>query len=244
MRKMIFAAAIIALSFTGKEPAVVPGSSYINIGVIKPEKYEMKWFLLMGKKKIEVASVTDSIAWQNGRLYAVSNVFMKGADAPWTDSTVADSATLRPIRHTSSNKQRDMVLNYGETVTGSYFDKKKNSTQTINDSLKAAYFDSNLYGHLVRWLKLEEGMQLDIAIYNYDPDKKSGLMYMHIEEVKSGTVTTERKAKFDVWIVKVTDDISPGLATVFYINKANRELIQQDIMKGKKRSMIMLRSDL
>lgn len=244
MKKIIFAAALIAFGFTGKEPAIVPGSAYINISVIKPEKYEMQWFFLMGKKKIEVASVIDSIAWQNGRLIAVSNVLMKGADAPWTDSTIADSATLRPIRHTSSNKQRDMVLNYGATVTGSYFNKKKNTTETINDTLKASYFDSNLYGHLVRWMRLEEGMKQDIAIYNYDPDKKSGLMYMHIEDVKSGTVTTAKKAKFDVWIVKVTDDISPGLATVFYINKANRELIQQDIMKGKKRNMIMLRSDL
>ncbi|MCU0435860.1 MAG: hypothetical protein MUC87_20545 [Bacteroidia bacterium] len=243
MKKYLLFASLVALGFTGTNEPMVPGSDFIDMPVIRPERYETTWIMMLGKKEIEVGHVADSIRFYNGKLYAVAVMKMKNSDKVWVDSTIADSATLKPIRHTSQNSRRDMVLNFGNVITGFYHDHKKNEQREINDTLSAAYFDSNLYTHLVRWTKLEDGLKKDITIYNYDPNRKSGLMQMHIAEVKSLQFTTAQKNKYEIWRVVVTDDISPGLASVFYIRKSNRELLYQEIVKGKKVKMKMLRSD-
>lgn len=212
--------------------------------MIRPVRYESTWIMMLGRKEIEVGRVVDSVRFLNGKLYAVAAMHMKNSDKVWVDSTIADSATLKPIRHTSANTRREMCLNFGTIVTGHYTDLKKNERKEISDTVSVAYFDSNLYTHLVRWVKLEDGLKKDITIYNYDPDKQSGIMQMHIADVKSQVFTSVGKNKYDVWRVVVTDDISPGLASVYYIRKSDRELVHQEIVKGKKVKMKMVREDL
>jgi hypothetical protein len=244
MKKLLIAICVVPLGFALAEQPLVPGSSYIEIQTIRPVRYETTWFMLLGRKEIEVGRVVDSVRFANGKLYAVASMYMKNSDKVWVDSTVADSATLNPIRHTSANSRREMVLNFGKIVTGHYTDLTKNERKEISDTVPDAYFDSNLYTHLVRWTKLEDGLKKDITIYNYDPDRKSGIMQMHIADVKSQVFTSGANKKYEVWRVVVTDDISPGLASVYYIRKSNRDLVHQEIVKGKKVKMKMVRNDL
>ncbi|MCA6364265.1 MAG: hypothetical protein IM638_14600 [Bacteroidetes bacterium] len=244
MKKLLIAICVVPLGFALAEQPLVPGSSYIDMHTIKPVRYETSWFMMVGKKEIPIGLMTDSVRFANGKLYVVSTMRMRNSDRLWIDSTIADSATLKPIRHSSVNAQREMVLNFNPIITGHYINLKKNERKEIRDTVSAAYFDSNLYTHLVRWVKLEDGLKKDITIYNYDPDKKSGIMQMHIAEVKSQVFTSGKNNKYEVWRVVVTDDISPGLASVYYIRKSDRQLVHQEIVKGKKVKMKMVRADL
>jgi hypothetical protein len=244
MRKLLIAICLVPLGFTLADEPVTPGSSYIDMKLVRPVRYESTWIMMLGRKEIEVGRMVDSVRFLNGKLYAVASMYMKNSDKVWVDSTISDSATLKPVRHTSANTRREMCLNFGDIITGHYTDLKKNERKEVNDTVPSAYFDSNLYTHLVRWMKLEDGLKKDITIYNYDPDKKSGLMQMHIAEVKSQVFISGKNNKYEVWRVVVTDDISPGMASVYYIRKSDRQLVHQEIVKGRKVKMKMVRGDL
>jgi len=157
----------------------------------------------------------------------------------WVDSTIAQLSTLKPIRHSSYNLQRDMVLNFGSSITGYYNDKVKNEYTIINDTAKYAYFDSNLYPILLEWLPLKLGYTQDISIYDYNPSAKIGFFKASVQEVKDGTYSTIKSGTMEVWIVVVTDEISNGVST-YYIDKKDRKLWRQEINAGG-RQMLMQR---
>lgn len=233
---------ILLMAFTGDRPTLVPGLGVVQLNYIHPGNHELTWFTLIGGKK-EMAKVRETFSFCNGQLLVVTDVVMSKPSAPWVDSTWVDSITMRPIRHVSTNQQRDMELNFGNVVSGYYMDKKKEQRTTISDTVNAAYFDSNLYPHLVRWLNLQNGMHCDLAIYDYNPKSGKGIMQVHVTDVKSGTFATQQEGNREVWIVKVTDDISPKMSTVHYIDKVTRQLWQQDVLYKKKRVITMQRME-
>lgn len=198
----------------------------------------MAWYMVRDTARVEIGTVSTQLTTDKDRLIAVTSVSMKGMKGDWVDSTICIRSTLSPIRHASYNMQRDMALNFGKVVTGFYRDKMRKKDTTINDTTRTPYFDSNLYPVLIRWLPLKEGFTQKIAIYDYNPSAKIGVISASVDKVSTGTYSSKTSGLRNVWVVAVTDEISNGKST-YFIDKQDRRLWKQTMEAGG-RSMMMV----
>lgn len=205
---------------------------------VKPETYNMTWFALRDTAKIEIGRVSTRINENEGQIVVISTVDMKGMKGTWIDSSICEKTTLRPIRHASYNQQRDMVLNFDKVVTGFYTDKREGKNTFINDTTRTTYFDSNLYPILVRWLPLKDGFTQKIAIYDYNPSAKIGVISASVNGVSSATYDSQKSGSRDVWVVDVTDEISNGKSQ-YFVDKADRRLWKQTMEAGGRKMMMV-----
>jgi hypothetical protein len=84
----------------------------------------MSWFMLQDTLKIQIGNIQTQIQKEKERIYIITTVNMKQSLTKWIDSTIVESQTFKPIYHSSFNQQRDMVLEFGEKITGYYLDKQ------------------------------------------------------------------------------------------------------------------------
>lgn len=223
----------LALNLSAQQSALTPANNPINANLVTSENYEMTWYVLNGSTKIEIGTVATEIQKNKDDLLIITTVNMKRSPAPWVDSTVAKLPNFAPVHHSSYNMQRDMVLNFGNTVTGYYLDKKTNSKTAISETTVGGYFDSNLYPQLIRWLPLKQGYEKTIRIFDYSP-KSNGVMNAYIKNVAAGTLGSKK-----VWLVTATDDISANKAiSTYYIDKKTRQVLKHEIDMGG-RKMVM-----
>lgn len=235
---MLLLCAVFSCSALAQQ-ALVPGKKSFQPQWVKPEKQQMTWYALKDTARFEIGKVTMQILTDKKQLTVVTQVNLKNSPTSWIDSTAAEISTLKPIFHASYNAQRDMRLVFGPTVTGFYIDKIKKENIDISDRPQSAYFDSNLYPVLLRWLPLAENYQQPIAIYDFNPDKK-GVLSAFVTGVKSGEFQSKKSGNRKVWIVSVRDEIGNGNTTSdYYIDQQTRQLWQQQINAGN-RKMLMI----
>lgn len=217
---------------------LTPSTKSVEKRWIKNEAYKMAWYMVRDTVQTEIGTVSTQLMTDKDRLIAVTSVTMKGMKGDWIDSSICVRNTLSPVRHASYNRQRYMVLNFGKVVTGFYRDKMRKKATTINDTTVTPYFDSNLYPVLIRWLPLKEGFTQQIAIYDYNPSAKIGVISASVNKVSSDTYTSKTSGLRNVWAVNVTDQISNGKST-YFIDKKDRRLWKQTI-EADGRSMMMV----
>lgn len=210
--------------------------------MVKSTSYQMKWYTVNDSAKHEIGIVTTQIVKANKQLIVVTQVNMKNMNTPWTDSTVANLKTLKPIRHTSHNFQRDIILNFGKTITGYYNDKTNHNRTIVNDKPKNGYFDSNLYPFLVCWLPLENDYKQNISIYDFNPSRGNGIIKASIKNVSSGSYQTEKNGIRNVWVVWVSNEIvqNKNSSSTYFIDKENRNLWKQEIEVNGRKMMMKL----
>jgi len=239
--KLLLFAIFSFTSLAGKtQKLLIPSKKAFEKRWVKKVFYEMDWYALKDTTKFEIGKVTTQILTDDKYLTVVTKVSMKNMKAPWVDTTVAEINTLKPIRHSSYNVNRDMALNFEKVVNGFYNDKMKKTNSLINDTTKSDYFDSNLYPVLLGWLPLKNNYKQDISIYDYNPLAKIGVIKVSVKNVISGTYETDKNGRRNVWIVTVTDEIGNGGngAGKYYFDKVDRKLWKQEI-DAKGRKMIM-----
>jgi hypothetical protein len=245
MRSILLNILAITTIASHAQTRLTPGTGSFEKKWIKTQSYQMTWFAMKDTSKVEIGVVSTQILRTQKRLTIITQVKMKNSKAAWVDTTIANLSTLKPLYHSSYNMQRDMVLNFGTTVSGSYYDKMKQQTSVVIDTSDGKYFDSNIYPHLLGWLPLKEGYKQDISIYDYNPSGKAGVLKASITNVSSGTYVSRRSSKRDVWIVRVTDEIGNGQGDhlVYYFDKIDRRLWKLEInVNGRK--MMMQREEL
>lgn len=227
-------------SMVDAQNLLTPSKNSFDKKWVKSTGYQMVWYALNDTTKFEMGRVSTQISTDKKNLIITTQVSLKNMKAPWIDSTVADIKSLKPIRHSSYNMQRDMVLNFGKVVTGFYNDKMQNLSTTISDTTRSDYFDSNLYPFLIGWLPLAESYKQVISIYDYSPNSKKGVIKATIEGVTSGIYRSDKNGIRNVWIVTVSDEIStdPNTVTIFYFDKTDRKLWKQE-MTANGRKMMM-----
>lgn len=238
--KLLLLTILTFASLVGKaQNLLTPSKNSFESKWVKNANYKMVWYALKDTAKIEIGKIATQILTADKTLMVVTNVSMKNMKVPWVDTTVAEMKTLQPIRHSSYNMQRDMVLNFGKVVTGFYNDKMKSKISIVSDTTKSDYFDSNLYPVLIGWLPLRNGFKQDISIYDHNPSAKIGVIKASITNVTSNTYQTEKNGIRKVWVVTVTDEISNGVNT-YYFDKVNRTLWKQEIDANGRKMMMKL----
>lgn len=214
-----------------------PEKNQIDRTLIKNENYSMVWYALKDTAKVEIGKVDTQILKSGNRITVNSTVKMKNMP-DWKDETIAGFPDFAPVKHTSFNVQRDMLLDFEkpDTVTGYYLDKTKNSRTEISETTAGKFFDSNLYTQLIRWLPLKEGYTTEMAIFDYNPASGKGIMKAYVTGTKKGTYKNK-----PVWMVSVTDDISQKKAvSTYFVDSKTRELLKQEVDMGP-RKMVMER---
>jgi hypothetical protein len=214
-----------------------PEKNQVDRSLIKNEDYSMAWYALKDTAKVEIGKVETQIL-KSGKAITVSSTVKMKNMPDWKDETTAEFSSFSPVKHTSFNVQRDMLLDFGKKnmVTGYYLDKTKNSRTEISETTDGKFFDSNLYTQLIRWLPLKEGYTTEMAIFDYNPASGKGIMKAYVTGTKKGMYKNK-----PVWMVSVTDDISQKKAvSTYFIDSKTRELLKQEVDMGP-RKMVMER---
>lgn len=238
--KSIFLLVLFITTLTSNaQDLLTPSSRSFEKKWVKNTNYQMTWYAIRDTTKIEIGKVTTQISTDKKNITIVTQVSMKNMKTPWVDSTVANVKTLKPIRHSSYNMQRDMVLNFGKVVTGFYDDKIKKNKTIINDATETDYFDSNLYPFLIGWLPLENNYKKSISIYDYNPSAKIGVIKASVKNVSSGIYQTDKNGIRNVWVVTVFDEIGNS-ENNYYFDKVDRKLWKQEINANGRKMMMKL----
>lgn len=243
MKYTLIAAMLFSNIIADAQTKLVPANNVVDKKWLTNQKYEMIWYTIRDTTKFEIGKFATEISNTGDKITVITQITMKRGSGLWIDSTVASAKDLQPIYHSSYNVQRDMVLNFGKVVTGYYNNKTNKTTINISDTTKEAYFDSNIYPTLLAWLPFKEGYKQDIAIYDYNPGGKIGIIKASVQDVKKGTWKSEISGVHDVWIVTVADEIGGGDSkSVYYIDITDRKLWKQEV-DAAGRKMMMLRAE-
>jgi hypothetical protein len=222
----------------GQEKVLSPINNSANKKLIKSETSEMNWFMLQDTLKIQIGKVKTEIQLKTKNIYIITTVDMKQMPTKWIDSTVVGIQNFEPKYHSSYNQQRDMVLKFGEKITGYYLDKKTETKTVISEEAETSFFDSNFYPQLIRILPLKDGYSNTISIFDYNPTAEIGVITATIKNTEETTINFNGKERL-VWKVETTDDISNNTAiSKYYIDKITRKILKQEIDFGG-RKMVM-----
>ncbi len=237
----IFSAILVfqsVFSYTYAQQSLqTPGNNQVDVSLIRNEDYSMTWYALKDASKIEMAKVDTKILKTGTHINVTTTVKMKNMP-DWTDETAVTFPGLAPVKHSSFNTQRDMLLDFGKEnkVTGYYLDKVQNKKTEISETTDGKFFDSNFYPQLIRWLPLKENYTVEIALFDYNPKSAIGIIKAYITGTRKGILNNKA-----VWVVSVTDDISEKKAlSTYYIDAETRDILKQEIDSGP-RKMVMER---
>ncbi|KFC20179.1 hypothetical protein [Chryseobacterium sp. FH1] len=236
MRTFLILLIIGSANFVSSQTLLSPSNVKLNSKYIQEESSEVSWTIENAGQKIEIGKVTtEQKKLSKKELLIKTTVKMKQAPEAWVDSTIIKISNFQPVYHSSFNSMRNMSLKFDKNkATGYYLDKKTQKKDLIDEVTSSAYFDSNSYPALIRFLPLQENYTAEISIFDYNPTAKKGVIKAYIEKVEKSDYNGK-----DIWIVKTTDDIQDRKTeSLYYIDSVSRKVIKQEINAGG-RKMIM-----
>lgn len=223
-----------------QNPALSPTNNPTNSKLLKPETSEMNWFMVKDSVKVQIGKLQTQIEKKKNQTFIITTVEMKQSSTKWIDSTIVETQNFKPIYHSSYNQQRDMVLKFGEKITGYYLDKQTKNKTLISEEVHKPFFDSNFYPQLIRLLPLENNYSNTISIFDYNPTAKIGVITATIKNTKEITIDFNGQ-KRTVWKVETTDDISDNSTlNTYYIEISTRKILKQEIDFGGRKMLMEL----
>lgn len=226
------------LNFFNQETPLSPLNNPSNATHLESDTSRKTWYVIQDSLKISMGNINTQIKKGADSILIITTVEMKQSPSKWIDSTIVESQNFKPIYHSSYNQQRDMVLKFGENITGYYLDKQSGITTQISEKTQTPFFDSNFYPQLIRLLPLKENYTATISIFDYNPKSKTGVITATIRKTEEATIIFTGEIK-KVWKVEVTDDISNNAAvSKYYIDRSTRKILKQEIDIGG-RKMLM-----
>lgn len=194
--------------------------------LLKSGKYSMACYTIEGGSATEIGTFSFGIQVSGDKL-TVNTVMAIYGQEEWKDTAISSLSTFKPIYRSSSTMVKDMVLHFGEEVTGYYLDKKTGKKNQIKETASPYFVDSYTYPFLLSLLPLSSGYSTDILVYEYLPTNSSNVKKAIVEEVKSSTYVSKYTGTHEVWEVTVLEP-STAEKSVNYIDKRTRRLWQID----------------
>jgi hypothetical protein len=219
-----------------------------NILIPSESAFEKKW-IGTGTSEFGYYFVENNIPKEIGTFTvetinnsATFSVFTKLAflvgNSSWKDSSISQASTFKPIYRSSYTPDKEMVINFGKTVTGYYLDKKTKKKTIIKDGAADAAFESYTYPYLIAALPLETGYRKDISIYDYKPYNTTNIKKSVVEETKSNVYKSSITGEHKVWQVTVLETAT-NERYVYYIDKDNRKMYKIEIFSGGLHIMLL-----
>ena len=236
--KNILTAFVILTAFSLNAQTVNPGDKSIETKFITKESYRSKWFVVRDTLSHEIAEIITDVTPASDRLTIITEYKVKGAKSKWLDTTIVALPSLVPIHHSTTNQERDMMLDFGKDIKGYYYDKMTKKVTDIEQPVQDSFFFSGFYPYLIRLLPLKDGYTAELPLFDYKP-LKNGVIKAFIQEVKSSTFRTKKNGVVDVWLVTVTEEVG-GFTNIitYHIGKKDRILWRLDINTAMQKLLI------
>ena len=190
--KNILTAFVILTAFSLNAQTVNPGDKSIETKFITKESYRSKWFVVRDTLSHEIAEIITDVTPASDRLTIITEYKVKGAKSKWLDTTIVALPSLVPIHHSTTNQERDMMLDFGKDIKGYYYDKMTKKVTDIEQPVQDSFFFSGFYPQVIRLLPLKDGYTAELPLFDYKP-LKNGVIKAFIQEVKSSTFRTKKK---------------------------------------------------
>jgi hypothetical protein len=231
--------AVLGSISTHAQNVLLPVESNFNKKWIKNGRTEFACFAYNNGERVYISSFIIDISLNSKTLGVYTNMKLAdGSTDEWIDTSIADANTFKPIYRSSYSRNRNMVLKYGNEVTGYNYDKQSKKRTTIKEPVKEAVFDSYVYPYLLGLLPLSLGYSAEMPVYDYKPENSSNIKKTRIEEVKSNLYKSGLTGEHKVFQVSVFEEATNDRYT-YYIDKDTRRLWKIDILtKGQQLVMI------
>ena len=214
------------------QTGLVPGKNILDKKYLKNGSYEMALFMESEGQLEEAFAFTLDINYTGKTLSVYTTMTMVFTpDDPTTDTSISDGTTFKPIYRSSRSKAHEMVVNYGENVSGYYYDKETEKRYTIKEKGKA-FFDSYTYPYLLGLLPLTEGYTNELTVFDFKPDKPDNSTYLkkaRIEGVKSDVYVSKLSGEHKVWQISVYEDTTKD-SFVYYVDQETRRIWKIDFV--------------
>ncbi|MCC6182855.1 MAG: hypothetical protein IT237_13590, partial [Bacteroidia bacterium] len=138
----------IALN-TNAQSLIKPGDNSFDKNLIKSTHYEMSYFAVSGRQTVEISSFDVDIKVDGKTISVYTRINSPAGNSIWSDTSIADINTLKPIYRSSDNSDKQYHIQYATAIEGYYYDKKFNSGNQIKDNNKGGFFDSFIYPYLL-----------------------------------------------------------------------------------------------
>jgi len=145
-----------------------------------------------------------------------------------TDTLFMDRLTLRPIREARASSVGRFSIAFQPQEIVSISLAAVGGPVTTRTPLAAPVFSSASLEAVVRSLPLANGMQATVDLF-YPLPATTGARQLGIRVVRSEAVATRGGGSRTAWVVVAGE---PGEATTFWVDKADRTLLQFDTEEG------------
>jgi hypothetical protein len=212
---------------------IFPGSTEIEFSKLRPHVTKLNMYFQQGEKRSEAGIYTDSfvVAIKDGK-----QVFARYAFLPSRklfDTAYYDMKTLQSLTNHEVSASGAWTLAYNkDKVTGSYYDKRKDSTTIINQSMENLFFDGYLNDFLPRFLKLKDNYTAKIPLYSFG---QKGVTWLIAHVAGSEKMNTPAGKPTEVWVLEITWPNNPVKMNL-YVTKETRDILKMHMI-GEKFSM-------
>jgi hypothetical protein len=239
MRKLITIVTICLIAFYCKaQPTILPGDKSIDKLVIKPGLTTMGYYFNNFGQMEDVGTYEIEISTNNKVITVNSTLYFNGSNKQWRDTCIVNADTYKPISYSSDRDDKKFNIKFATSITGEYFNKKRNQKKAINEKPNGEYFDINIYPHILKTLPLKFGYQAIIPVYDYQAPDKTKLYNVIIRQVINDVYTSTLTGDHAVWRVSVFEE-STGHKFDYLIDKKSRRIWHIIISSKEGQSMTL-----
>jgi len=244
MKQVFILSILIFLSvdFINAQTGALTGDHTFDKKWIRNGQSEMAYYVISNGQMIEICSFSIEVQSTAKTLNLYTSLKFLHSEESWTDTSIAEAGTLKPVYRSSYNKDRTYSLKYGKTVTGFYYDHKTGKRTGIQEPVSGFYLDSYIYPYLLGALPLEPGYKTDLAVYDYGPGGSSNLKKVKILEVKNGVYKSPHTDNHKVWLVTALEEAS-GDKYQYFIDKENRRIWKVEVF-AKGQQLVLIDKEL
>lgn len=228
----------LSVGFMQAQTGSPTGDNAFDKKWVRNSRSEMAYYVVSKGQMIEICSFSIEVQSTGKMLNLYTSLKFLHSEESWTDTSIAEAGTLKPVYRSSYNKDRTYTLKYGKTVTGFYYDHKTGKRAGIQEPVSGFYLDSYIYPYLLGALPLGPGYKTELAVYDYMPGSGSNLKKVKITEVKNGVYKSPHTDDHKVWLVTVLEEAS-GDRYQYFIDKENRRIWKVEVFaKGQQLVLI------
>lgn len=220
-----------------------PGDNSINKNLIKSTHFEMAYYSVSGRQTAEISSFDVEVSVNGKTISVYTSLSLPAGKVMWTDTSIADVTTLKPVYRASDNSDKQYHIKYGAAIEGYYYDKRSGKGCQVKENNKGDFFDSFIYPYLLGALPLSSGYKAVLPVYEYKPEAKSMISNTHITEVKSSMYSSDVTGEHDVWQVSVLEE-GTNVKYEYYIDKESRKLWKAEILATNGRQYLLVNKEL
>jgi len=203
----------------------------------------MAYFSVSGRQTTEISSFDVEVSVNGKTISVYTRLSLPAGKVMWTDTSIADVTTLKPIYRASDNSDKQYHIAYGNTIEGYYYDKKSNKSTQIKENSKGDFFDGFIYPYLLGALPLTSGYKAILPVYEYKPGTINNISNTRITEVKSGMHKSSITGEHAVWQVSVFEE-GTNVKYEYYIDKESRKLWKIGILAANGKQYLLVDKEL